>query len=272
MATRPGAAETFIGTNGVSGLMRELDWAATPLGPVGQWPTSLRSIVRMMLTSRYQMWMAWGPELTFFCNDAYIPTLGVKFPWALGQPARLVWAEIWSDIGPMIDQVLRTGEATYSEGMLLFLERSGFREETYHTFSYSPLFDDTGTIIGMFCVVVEETDRVLNERRLGTVREFASAAAVTTGESRLFAAIGEQLDHNLVDLPFTLTYLRGPGGDRLVARSGIEPVDVAWPVQRIAPESGPIELEDLARWIGHATSTGSMPDRATRRSPPGPRR
>ena len=250
MATRPGAAETFIGTNGVSGLMRELDWAATPLGPVGQWPTSLRSIVRMMLTSRYQMWMAWGPELTFFCNDAYIPTLGVKFPWALGQPARLVWAEIWSDIGPMIDQVLRTGEATYSEGMLLFLERSGFREETYHTFSYSPLFDDTGTIIGMFCVVVEETDRVLNERRLGTVREFASAAAVTTGESRLFAAIGEQLDHNLVDLPFTLTYLRGPGGDRLVARSGIEPVDVAWPVQRIAPESGPIELEDLARWIG----------------------
>ncbi|WP_404710380.1 ATP-binding protein [Sphingomonas sp. MMS24-J13] len=249
MENHPGAAEIFIGTEGVSGLMRALDWSATSLGPVAQWPTSLRSIVRMMLTSRYQMWMAWGPELTFFCNDAYSPTLGVKFPWALGQPAQSVWAEIWPEIGPMIDHVMRTGEATYSEGMLLFLERSGFREETYHTFSYSPLFDDAGAIVGMFCVVVEETDRVLNERRLGTVREFASAAAVTTGEAALFGAIGEQLGHNLADLPFTLTYLHGADGDRLAARSGIGPIDVAWPVASLGPESGPIEIDDLARWI-----------------------
>jgi len=201
-------------------LMRSYDWSATPLGPPESWPRSLQSIVRMMLTSRYQMWMAWGPELTFFCNDAYRPTLGVKFPWALGQPASQVWAEIWGEIGPMIDTVLTTGEATYSEGMLLFLERSGFPEETYHTFSYSPLFGDDGRIEGMFCVVVEETERVLNERRLGTVREFASAAAVSTGEAELFAAIGRELSRNTADLPFTLTYLTGSDAPRLIARSG----------------------------------------------------
>src|ERR1700761_2981693 len=178
-----GTQDVFQGGGDVGALMRTFDWASTPLGPTAGWPRSLRSIVRMMLTSRYQMWMAWGPDLTFFCNDAYRPTLGVKYPWAIGQPARRVWEEIWPDIGPMIDHVLETGEATYSEGMLLFLERSGFPEETYHTFSYSPLFDDDGSIAGMFCVVVEETERVLNERRLGTLRHLgAGISSVRGGE------------------------------------------------------------------------------------------
>jgi signal transduction histidine kinase/DNA-binding response OmpR family regulator len=154
----------------------------------------------------------------------------------------------------MIDQVLRTGEATYSEGMMLFLERRGFREETYHTFSYSPLFDDSAAIAGMFCVVVEETDRILNERRMGTVRELASAAAVATGEEQLFTGISTQLSRNLADLPFTLTYLRTPEADRLVARSGIEPVVVKWPVETLDHESGPLEVKDLAQWLVHPPS------------------
>ena len=106
------------------------------------------------------MWMAWGPELTFFCNDAYRrDTLGKKYPWALGRPAREVWAEIWPDIGPRIEAVMRTGVATWDEALLLFLERSGYVEETYHTFSYSPLTDDDGRIAGMLCVVSEDTER-----------------------------------------------------------------------------------------------------------------
>jgi CheY-like chemotaxis protein len=91
------------------------------------------------------MWMGWGPELTFFYNDAYARmTLGAKHPWALGRAAREVWSEIWADIAPRIEHVLATGEATWDECLLLFLERSGFPEETYHTFSYSPLHDDDG--------------------------------------------------------------------------------------------------------------------------------
>ena len=121
------------------------DWAATPLGALDGWPQSLRTAVRIVLSSRFAMWMAWGPELTFFYNDAYAEdTLASKHPWALGQRADAVWAEIWEDIGPRIDQVLATDTATWDEGLRLFLERSGYREETYHTFSYSPLFDEDG--------------------------------------------------------------------------------------------------------------------------------
>ena len=91
------------------------------------------------------MWLGWGPEFTFFYNDAYAKmTLGPKHPWALGRAAREVWPEIWADIGPRAESVVRTGQATWDEGLLLILERQGFREETYHTFSYSPVPDDRG--------------------------------------------------------------------------------------------------------------------------------
>jgi len=170
-------SDLFLGKGEMADHMRNLDWRATPLGDPETWPLSLKSTVRMLLTSRYAMWMGWGRDLCFLYNDAYSPTLGVKHPWAIARPAHDVWREIWSDIGPLVDQVMSTGEAIFSNGLLLFLERSGFPEETYHTFSYSPLFDDAGVVAGLLCVVVEETERVLNERRLDTLREFATAAA-----------------------------------------------------------------------------------------------
>src|SRR5579875_3988274 len=147
--------------------LARVDWAATPLGDPDSWDPSLAAMVRAVLASQFSMWMAWGPELTFFCNEAYRrDTLGTKYPWALGRPAREVWAEIWPDIGPRIDTVLRTGEATWDEALLLFLERSGYAEETYHTFSYSTLATDEGQIVGMLCVVSEDTERVIAERRM----------------------------------------------------------------------------------------------------------
>jgi hypothetical protein len=155
--------------------LRAVDWAGTPLGRPETWPQSLRTVVRILLSSRFSMWMAWGPELTFFCNEAYRrDTLGTKYPWALGRPAREVWAEVWAAAGPRIEQVLRTGTATWDEALLLFLERSGYREETYHTFSYSPLTDDDGRISGMLCVVTEDTERVVGARRMATLRDLGA--------------------------------------------------------------------------------------------------
>lgn len=111
-----------------------VDWMSTPLGPVDGWPQSLRTAVNILLSSRFSMWMAWGQELTFSCNAAYRrDTLGRKYPWALGRPASEVWAEIWNDIGPRIESVLSTGEATWDEALLLIIERSGYPEESYHT-------------------------------------------------------------------------------------------------------------------------------------------
>lgn len=181
-----------------------VDWTATPLGgPPELWPQSLRTAVSILLASRFPMWMAWGgPDLTFFCNAAYRrDTLGSKYPWALGRPASEVWEEIWPDIGPRIASVLSTGEATWDEALLLFLERSGYSEETYHTFSYSPLRDEDARVVGMLCVVSEDTDRVIAERRMATLRDLGSDPSVVRTERQMLDFAASQLAGNAYDLP-----------------------------------------------------------------------
>ncbi|HUR74158.1 MAG TPA: SpoIIE family protein phosphatase, partial [Sporichthya sp.] len=185
-----------------------MNWAATPLGPPAAWPQSLRIPVRTMLSSRFAMWMAWGPELTFFCNEAYRrDTLGSKYPWALGRPASEVWAEIWPEIGPRIDKVIRTGAATWDEGLRLYLERAGYPEETYHTFSYSPLAGDDGAITGMLCVVREDTDRVISARRMATLQELGTAVSALLTPSEVYGAACDELGRNRSDFPFALFYV-----------------------------------------------------------------
>jgi hypothetical protein len=130
--------------------------------------------------------------------------------------------EIWGYIGPRIESVLEGGTATWDEALLLFLERSGYREETYHTLSYSPLSGDDGRIQGMFCVVTEETDRVIGERRLRFLRSLASTPGRAIVEKDVLAAIESCFGENQKDLPFTLTYLFGEDGKaRLACNSGI---------------------------------------------------
>ncbi len=195
------------------------------------------------------MWMAWGPELTFVCNDAYRrDTLASKYPWALGRPAREVWAEIWDDIGPRIEHVLRTGEATWDEDLLLLLERSGYREETYHTFSYSPIADDDGTTAGMLCVVSEETGRVTGERRMTTLRELGGALAGVQDERSLYRTIETVLTHNPLSLPFTALYVFDDDAAehaRLVATAGIEAGHPAAPLSVDADAREPWPVAEL---------------------------
>ncbi|MBN8898198.1 MAG: PAS domain-containing protein, partial [Rhodospirillales bacterium] len=224
--TDPGV-EDGLGDGVMAAAIRAHDWSRSRLGPPETWPRALHTVLRIMLGSRYAMWLAWGPDLTFFCNDAYRPTLGTKQAWALGAPANRVWAEIWPDIGPRIAHVLRTGEATWDEGLLLFLERSGYPEETYHTFSYSPAPDDEGGVGGMLCVVAEETERVIGARRVGTLRDMAAALAGARGEEEVCRALVQGLGTNARDLPFTLTYLLDPAAEqghgvaRLAAVTGL---------------------------------------------------
>ncbi|TGD86527.1 response regulator [Mycolicibacterium sp. CH28] len=248
----------FGADNEVGANLARADWSATPLGAAAGWPQSLRTTVSILLSSRFPMWMAWGPELTFFCNAAYRrDTLGRKYPWALGRPAREVWAEIWDDIGPRIDGVLATGEATWDEGLLLFLERSGYSEETYHTFSYSPLRNDTEHVVGMLCVVTEDTDRVIGERRMATLRDLGSDPSVVRTEQEMLTFAARQLERNPCDLPFCLTYLFDEHGTaRLAGLSGMAPghpaapptltADAAplWPVNE--PARGESVLVNLA--------------------------
>ena len=207
-------------------LMRSFDWTRTPLGPSDAWPQSLRTVVRILLTSRFAMWMGWGPALTFFYNDAYREqTLAAKHPWALGRPAHEVWAEIWPQIGPRIASVLATGTATWDERLQLFLERNGYPEETYHTFSYSPLSDDGGATSGLLCVVTEETERVLGERRMAQLRDLATQLGTANTRLEIPDAIDRALAGDGRDIIFSLAYLFDPDSEilRLVSSSGLPP-------------------------------------------------
>ena len=243
-----GPAAFLRGGGEVGERLRLFDWKKTPLGTPDTWPQSLRTVVRIMLDSRYAMWMLWGPDLTFFCNDAYLPTVGIRRNWVLGARSDKVWEEIWPDIGPRISQVLTTGIATWDEALLLFLERSGFAEETYHTFSYSPVYGDDGHIAGMLCVVTEVTDRVISERRLGFLGALGSALAGAGGEEDLFGALTRSIDANSQDLPFTATYMFD--ADRKVAQrvaqSGLTPSHPAVP-DRLSTETGAWPIEVLER-------------------------
>ena len=263
----PAFQDCFVGSGEMAARMRSFDWSMSPLGPAGGWPQSLKTTVRIMLTSRYAMWMAWGPDLTFLCNDAYAPTLGIKKDWALGSPAAKVWAEIWPDIGPRIEHVLKTGEATWDEGLLLFLERSGYPEETYHTFSYSPLADDAGSVSGMLCVVTEETERIIGERRLKTLRDVGTHAAAAKSVDEVCRLVVNTLGENAADVPFSLVYLTAPDGktahlraaSRLASGSPASPevleltgvgAERGWPLSESIAGAGLVRVTDIRRRFG----------------------
>ncbi|WP_449394540.1 PAS domain-containing protein [Devosia riboflavina] len=215
--------------------MRARDWTDTSLGDPRNWPDALKIPLRMLLTSRFEMWLGWGPDLLFFYNDAYIPTLGIKHPNALGQPFREVWSEVYDDVADQV-ALVKAGEATSNKALLLLLERSGFPEETYHSFSYSPLFETNGTVGGLLCVVTEETARIISERRLETLRQLGDALATASDISGLHAAVQSAFSTNRRDFPFVEMRLAEEVAETSLAEADIagefialEP-DRAWPM------------------------------------------
>jgi len=173
----------------VGAMMRAHDWSTSPLGHPRGWPQALRTVVGLMLNSKFPMFVAWGPELAFLYNDSYRDVLGEKHPNALGRRFHDIWSEIWDDIHPLIERAL-AGEATYAERMYLEMNRHGYDEPTWFTFSYSPVRDESGQIAGMYCACVEVSEQVLAEK----YRE---------EENERFRALFEQA-------PGIMAVLRGP--------------------------------------------------------------
>jgi len=156
----------FLSSDGVMGeRIRGHAWSATPVGSIETWPHSLRTAVSMILHSKFPTYMAWGRDLTSFYNDAYAPMLGSK-PEALGRSFRDVWAEAWGTVGPIAQRAL-LGQASYFEDLPITIERNGYPEQTWWTFSYSPIHDETGGVGGILCIVHDTTAKVQGERRLG---------------------------------------------------------------------------------------------------------
>jgi signal transduction histidine kinase/DNA-binding NarL/FixJ family response regulator len=249
----------LFGNSELARLMRAFDWDTTNLGAPETWPKSLRTAVGIMLTSRQPIWIGWGQELIYLYNDPYKSIIGGKHPWALGKPASVVWREIWQDIGPMLSQAMGGDEGTYVEAQLLIMERNGYPEETYYTFSYSPIPADDGSVGGIFCANTEDTQRVIGERQLALLRELAA----TTAEARTWEQACERsaraLATNPHDLPFAMIYMLEPDGQTAVLASaaGIEadhPAvmttlslegDDLWPLADVAADHRPRVVSGL---------------------------
>ncbi len=214
-------------------LMRSLDWSETAVGPVAGWPQSLRTALGILLETGFPMYIAWGPGLTQFYNDGYRPILGsTKHPAAMGGSTRDTFAEIWDIIGPMFEGVF-AGTATTVDDFKLPLDRHGFLEDCYFTFSYSPIRQEGGSVGGILVAVNETTERVVGARRRRTLQELAARTqeAAETVEAA-GAAAAEVLGENAADLPFVLLYLLAADGTgvRLAGAAGIAPGAAASPL------------------------------------------
>lgn len=186
----------------MAALIRDYDWSQTSLGPIETWPQSLRTCIRIMLTSRQPIWIGWGKELIKFYNDPYQAIMGGKHPWALGKPASVVWKDIWKDIEPMLRQVMEKDEGIYVESQLLIMDRNGYPEETYYTFSYTPIPGDDGRTAGMFCANTEDTHRIISERQLRTLTQLGQHLGDCRSNQEIIEKTLSTLQENPADFPF----------------------------------------------------------------------
>lgn len=271
-----GAVAEFLAGGGEMGArLRAFEWSATPLGPAEQWPQSLKTCVRIMLTSRQPMFVWWGEELINLYNDPYRAIVGGKHPDALGRPASHVWREIWDQVGPRAESAILKNEGTYDESLLLIMERNGYPEETYYTFSYSPVPNDQGGTGGIICANTDDTQRIIGERQLALLRELAARTADARTFDEACALSASCLQTNPYDLPFAMLYLRGPDkrGVVLAETCGIErghPAvpeavnlddDSAWPFAEVFKTQKPRLVSDLKEKFG------SLPAGAWNRPP-----
>lgn len=277
---RQAVEQVFVGNSEMARLMRarfacaegNADWSQTPLGSVETWSQSLRTSISICLSSRSPILLWWGTDLVMFYNDACRPLLGITHPKAMGQGGRDGWANGWDAIGPTLEEVLLTGEGTWSENQQLLLDRFGYLEECYFTFSYSPIADETGGTGGVFTTVTETTRQVISERRLQTLRDLsADTAKAKTLEETYRAAIAI-LANNPNCIPFALLYrIESDEQAHLVETTGLKAGTTAsasaikfsqaqaWPFEQVKATGQSQRVEDLRTRFGQLFDKDGTP-------------
>jgi PAS domain S-box-containing protein len=251
-------ADWLVGGGEMGERIRARDWSDTPLGPLAQWPHSLRVAIGMMMPSRAQICLFWGPEFVVLYNDAYRPVFGGKHPSALGLPGREAWSEIWEhQLGPLLQGVVDTGEAFWASDLLFCLQRHGYLEETYFDISYDPVREESGRVAGAYCIVTETTGRVIGERRLRTLSTLGQVALQSRTVPDVLERSAQALGERPEEVAFALIYewdaeKRAP---RLGARVNVEadsplasapwPLDESLPAEGIAVDARDLRLSNL---------------------------
>jgi signal transduction histidine kinase/DNA-binding response OmpR family regulator len=244
-----GSASFLAGGGEMGALLRSHDWDQSVLGAPAGWPHSLKTAIRIMLTFSQPIWVGWGSELTFLYNDAYKAIIGGKHPSALGRPTAEVWREIWADIGPMLATAMGGIEGTAVEEQLLIMERNGYPEETYYTFSYSPISEDDGRPGGIICANTDDTKRVVGERQLALLRDLSAATAHTRSWRDVCERAATALRSNPHDLPFAMIYMAESQGRTLslVGSAGIAAGHPAAPAAVPLDSAAPWPFDDVLR-------------------------
>ena len=213
----------FGGSGEMAARMHKLDWSATPLGPVEQWPQTLRTSLRIVLESGCAMSLCWGQDFTYLYNDGYMPLLGTKHPSALGRPCREVFPDALYLVESVYDGIVRERKARSLVDVPSPVYRNNHLEDCYFTSSISPLPDDSGNVGGILTTVLETTERVLEDRRRHLLRDLASRTAGTRTEDEVWRVSAETLGENCLSLPFAFLYrYRPPEYQAYLAGASVE--------------------------------------------------
>ncbi|MGA9865235.1 MAG: PAS domain-containing protein [Acetobacteraceae bacterium] len=253
---RPG----FLSGGGNMGaLIRAFDWPTTPIGAPPNWPHPLKILVGVMLAAGHPMFIAWGPERVLLYNDDYAPMLAERHPAALGRPFFDVWPEFKDELTPWFSQVF-AGEPAHTNDIALILDRGDGRREVHFAFSYTPVADDAGRILGLLSLCTETTEQLLAARQLA-------------GERDQFAQLFEQAPTFMAMLrgPDHRIELANPGYMQLVGHRPVlgRTVGEALPD---AVEQGYLDLLDRVFASGEAFAANAAPNTPSRpgRAPPSP--
>ena len=244
-SNRDNTDEVSPGGEDMAALIRAFDWSKTPLGSAEKWSPSLRTTINICLASDLPICVIWGPELVQIYNDAYRVICGSKHPQSLGQNFAECWREAWPVIGEAHDSA-RAGDRAFLENQHIFLERHGYNEETFFTFSFSPIREEEGPVEGLFHPVIETTANMLAERRTRMLRDLAARTANAKTIEEACTLAGETIGGYDLDVPFSLLYLFDEGGKsaQLSSATGLRAGTVASPervdLQSSVPSSWPL--------------------------------
>jgi PAS domain S-box-containing protein len=261
----PSTRDFLVGGGVMGELIRSKDWSATPLGPIEDWPQSLRTTVSLCLASNFPIDLIWGPEHVQIYNDGYRPICAGKHPKSLGEDFTKTWASAWS----ILDEAFRgalAGQTSYLENQRTFVDRNGYLEETFFTFSLSPIRDESGSVGGLFHPVTETTPQMLSQRRTKALQDLASCASRSNTVEQTCELSTQALQKYQLDLPFALIYLVDSAGEqaRLSASAHLEPgtpaspavmdlregADSAWPLGEVMRSGAAVEITGLAERFG----------------------
>ena len=255
-----GIADAFLAAESGSEMARligSLDWSLTPLGPIADWPHSLRTTVSLCLASNFPINIIWGPEHIQIYNDGYRIVCGDKHPFSLGMDYRECWKSAWPAIGQPFERAV-AGETSFLENQRMFLQRNGYLEETFFTFSLSPIRAD-GEVCGLFHPVTETTRTMLSERRTRALRDLTSGLGSAESADDVARMTVGALARFEFDIPFVLLYSydKAFAGYALTGHHGVAPAsaispallsagsDSCWQVDRLAQSQAAVRISGL---------------------------